>query len=181
MGIYIDASQLYNPRRWNEFELLGVAPPKTASPVITAPTLTLKSLPTHLRYAYLGTSETLPVIIAANLSETKEEKVLRLLQKHKTAIGWTIADIKGIGPSICMHRILMQEEHKPSIEHERQLNLNMKEVVHVEVLKLLDACIIYPICDSSWASPTQIVPKKEGMIVVKNENNELVVTRTVIG
>ncbi|BBG94798.1 transposable element gene [Prunus dulcis] len=180
-ALYLDASQPYHPRRRNQFEPLGAAPPTAAPSVIAAPTLTLKPLPTHLRYAYLGTSETLPVIIAANLSETEEEKVLRVLRKHKTAIGWTIGDIKGISPSMCMHRILMEEEHKPSVEHQRRLNPNMKEVVRAEVLKLLDAGIIYPISDSSWVSPTQVVPKKGGMTVVKNENNELVPTRTVTG
>ncbi|BBH06778.1 transposable element gene [Prunus dulcis] len=75
----------------------------------------------------------------------------------------------------------MEEEHKPSVEHQRRLNPNMKEVVRAEVLKLLDAGIIYPISDSSWVSPTQVVPKKGGMTVVKNENNELVPTRTVTG
>ncbi|XP_020417981.1 uncharacterized protein LOC109948695 [Prunus persica] len=81
-ALYLDASQLYNPRRRNQFEPLGAAPPKAASSVIAAPTFTLKPFLTHLRYAYLGTSETLPVIIATNLSETKEEKVLRVLRKH---------------------------------------------------------------------------------------------------
>ncbi|XP_020417839.1 uncharacterized protein LOC109948603 [Prunus persica] len=80
-------------------------------------------------------------------------------------------------------KIQLTEEcsHKPSVEHQRRLNPNMKEVVRAEVLKLLDAGIIYPISDSSWVSPTQVVPKKGGMTVVKNENNELVPTRTVTG
>ena len=73
-----------------------------------------------------------------------------------------------------MHRILMEDDHKPSIEHERRLNPNMQEVVKKEILKLLKAGIIYPISDSKSVSPVHVVPKKGGMTVVKNENNELI-------
>ena len=57
----------------------------------------------------------------------------------------------------------------------------MKEVMKKEVIKLLDAGLIYPISDSSWVSPTQVVPKKGGMTVVPNEKNELIPMRTVAG
>ena len=80
-----------------------------------------------------------------------------------------------------MHRIHMEESSKPSIENQRRLNPNMKEVVKKEIMKLLDAGIIYPISDSDWVSPIHVVPKKGGMTVVKNENNELIPTRTVTG
>lgn len=129
----------------------------------------------------MGECSTLPVIISAALNDEQENKLLRVLREHKTALGWSIADIKGISPSICMHKILMEESYKPSVEHQRRLNPNMKEVVRAEVLKLLDAGIIYPISDSPWVSPVQVVPKKGGMTVVKNENNELIPTRTVTG
>ncbi|XP_070018354.1 uncharacterized protein [Nicotiana sylvestris] len=92
-----------------------------------------------------------------------------------------MADIKGITPAYCMHKILLKEGHKPSREHQRRLNPNMKEVVKKEVIKWLDAGIIFPIFDSSWVSPVQCVPKKGGMTVVKNENNELISKRTVMG
>ena len=103
------------------------------------------------------------------------------MREHKTALGWSIADIKGISPSTCMHKILMEENCKPTVEHQRRLNPNMKEVVRAEVLKLLDAGIIYPISDSPWVSPVQVVPKKGGMTIVKNDNNEIIPTRTVTG
>ena len=61
---------------------------------------------------------------------------------------------------------------------QRRLNPYMQEVVRAEVLKMLDADIIYPISDSSWVSPVQVVPKKGGIIVVQNESGELVPTRT---
>ncbi|XP_038707240.1 uncharacterized protein LOC120002544 [Tripterygium wilfordii] len=111
----------------------------------------------------------------------EEDKLLRVLREHKMALGWTIADIRGISPTMCMHRILMEEDYKSSVEHQRRLNPNMKEVVKAEILKLLDAAIIYPISDSSWVSPVQVVPKKGGITVVKNEKNELIPTRTTTG
>lgn len=80
-----------------------------------------------------------------------------------------------------MHKILMESESKPSVEGQRRLNPTLKEVVRKEVLKLLDEGIIYPISDSSWVSPVHVVPKKGGITVEKNENNELVPTRLVTG
>ena len=58
---------------------------------------------------------------------------MRVLRKHKMAIGWSIADIKGISPSICQQKIHMEDKYRPSIEHQRRLNPNMKEVVRIEV------------------------------------------------
>jgi hypothetical protein len=168
------------PRR-HQFEELGKCPTKPLPSIQHPPTLELKPLPAHLKYAYLGEASTLPVIIASSITDEEEKKLLRVLREHKTAIGWSIADIKGISPSLCMHKILMEDDFKPSVEHQRRLNPNMKEVVRAEVLKLLDAGIIYPISDSKWVSPVQVVPKKGGITVVKNENNELIPTRTVTG
>ncbi|XP_019253792.1 PREDICTED: uncharacterized protein LOC109232475 [Nicotiana attenuata] len=104
-----------------------------------APKLELKPLPAHLRYAYLGNSETLPAIISSSLTSTQEEKLLRVLCEHKRAIGWTIADINGISPSFCMHKIFLEDGHRPSVEQKKRLNLVMKEVMKKEVIKLLDA------------------------------------------
>ncbi|XP_027076039.1 uncharacterized protein [Coffea arabica] len=73
--------------------------------VVQAPELNLKPLPKHLKYAFLGDRETLPVIISAYLSPSQEERLVRLIRDHKDAIGWSITDIKGINPSMCMHWI----------------------------------------------------------------------------
>jgi hypothetical protein len=100
---------------------------------------------------------------------------------HKNALGWTIADIKGISPLICTYRIYLEKNAKPSREMQRRLNPNMKEVVRNEVIKLLDNGIIYPISDSKWVSPTQVVPKKSRVTVITNEKNELILTRTITG
>ncbi|KAL4311338.1 hypothetical protein GQ457_01G019850 [Hibiscus cannabinus] len=80
-----------------------------------------------------------------------------------------------------MHKILLDEKHKPTVDAQRRLNQAMKEVVRKEILKWLDAGIIYPISDSEWVSPVQCVPKKGGITVISNEKNELIPTRTVTG
>nr|GEY73361.1 DNA-directed DNA polymerase [Tanacetum cinerariifolium] len=97
------------------------------------------------------------------------------------AVGWTIADLKGISPLLYMHRIVTDPEVKPSRDTQRRLNPNMKEVVKKEVLKWLDAGIIYPISDSKWVSPTQTVPKKAGITVVETESGEKLTTLPVTG
>ncbi|XP_057418149.1 uncharacterized protein LOC130712328 [Lotus japonicus] len=139
----------------------------------------LKPLPSSLKYAYLEEGENKPVILNSALTPLEEEKLLRVLRDHKSALGWTIDDIKGISPAICMHKILLEENYKPIVQPQRRLNPSMKDVVRKEIIKLLDAGVIYPISDSEWVSPVQVVPKKGGITVVANENNELIPTRQV--
>ncbi|CAN6704234.1 unnamed protein product [Malus baccata var. baccata] len=149
--------------------------------VIQAPVLELKPLPDHLKYVFLGDEETLPVIVSSSLTALEEEKLIRVLKEHKTAIGWTLADIKGISPTTSMHRIFLEEGAKPTREAQRRLNPPMMEVVKKEIIKLLDCGVIYPISDSRWVSPVQVVPKKSGVTVVKNAEDELVPTRIQTG
>ncbi|RVW87237.1 Retrovirus-related Pol polyprotein from transposon 17.6 [Vitis vinifera] len=75
----------------------------------------------------------------------------------------------------------MEEDAKPVRQPQRRLNPHMQEVVRSEVLKLLQAGIIYPISDSLWVSPTQVVPKKSGITVIQNEKGEEVSTRPTSG
>ena len=75
----------------------------------------------------------------------------------------------------------MEDEDKPVHQPQRRLNPHMQEVVRAEVIKLLQAGIIYPISDSSWVSPTQVVPKKSGITVVQNNKGENVSTRLTTG
>ena len=145
------------------------------------PKLELKPLPSHLKYAFLGVEETFLVIISSSLELDQENKLLEILRTHRTTLGWTITDIKKISPLICTHRIHLEEDVKPSRQPQRRLNPIMKEVVKKEVLKLLDVGVIYPIADSKWVSPTQVVPKKSGVIVVENKNNELIPTHVTSG
>jgi hypothetical protein len=76
----------------------------------------LKPLPDNLKYKFLGPAESLPVIIASDLADSQEEKLLDVLKEHKEAIGWTIEDIKGISPSLVMRKIHLEENSKPSRE-----------------------------------------------------------------
>jgi len=115
------------------------------------------------------------------LSKDEEDELIVMLKQFKEAIGWTVADIKGISPSLCMHKILMEEDFKPSRQAQRRLNPPMLEVVKKEVLKLLNVGMIYPISDSKWVSPVQVVPKKAGVTVIKNSEGELVPTRVQNG
>ena len=78
------------------------------------PKLELKPLPSHLKYAFLGVEAIFPVIISSSLESNQENKLLEILRTHKTAIGWTIADIMGISPLICTHWIHLEEDVKPS-------------------------------------------------------------------
>ncbi|XP_052627208.1 uncharacterized protein LOC128133721 [Lactuca sativa] len=139
----------------------------------------LKILPGHLEYAFLEEGEQKPVIIASDLTKSEKEELVRVLKKRKNVIAWKITDIKGISPSYCSHKIKIEEGAKSVMEHQRRLNPNMQEVVKKMVVKLLDAGIIYSISDSPWVSHVQVVPKKGGMIVVINERNKLIPTRTV--
>lgn len=89
--------------------------------------------------------------------------------------------MKGISATLCMHKILMEDDHKPVFQLQRRLIPTMKEVVRKEVVKLIDASITYPISDSPWVSSMHVVPKKEGTTVIRNDKNELIPTRTIIG
>ncbi|KAK1666273.1 hypothetical protein QYE76_054432 [Lolium multiflorum] len=157
-------------------EDLGTTPPPKEDPVFD-----LKPLPDNLKYAHIDDNKIYPIIISSKLSEIEEERLLEILKKHRGAIGYTLDDLKGISPSICQHAINMEEDAKPVVEHQRRLIPKMKEVVRNEVLKLLEAGIIYPIADSRWVSPVHCVPKKGGMTVVPNDNDELIPQRIVVG
>ncbi|GJW69176.1 reverse transcriptase domain-containing protein [Tanacetum coccineum] len=116
------------------------------------PTTKLKDLPSHLEYAFLDNNQEFPV-----------------------------ADIEGISPSFCTHKILMEDSSKHVVQPQRRLNPKVQDVVKAEIVKLLNAGLIYAISDSPWVSPIHVVPKKGGILVVTNKDNELVPTRTVTG
>src|SRR5664279_3914898 len=157
-------------------ETLGTPTPPKGDPVFE-----LKTLPDTLKYAYLDEKKIYPVIINSNLSGQEEERLLTVLRKHRAAIGYTLDDLNGICPSMCMHKINLEPDAKPVVDHQRRLNPKMKDVVRNEILKLLEEGIIYPIVDSRWVSPMHCVPKKGGMTVVPNVKNELIPQRTVVG
>ncbi|GJT32067.1 hypothetical protein Tco_0922486 [Tanacetum coccineum] len=114
------------------------------------PELELKDLPPHLEYAFLEGTDKLPVIIAKGLKDEDKTALLKVLRSHKHAIAWKIYDIRGIDPHFCTHKILMEEDAKPTVQHQRRVNPKIHKVIKKEVIKLLDAGLIYPIFDSPW-------------------------------
>ncbi|XP_076926979.1 uncharacterized protein LOC143590362 [Bidens hawaiensis] len=119
----------------------------------------LKELPSHLKYAFLGENETLPVIIASNLEEEQEWALVKVLGADKVAIIWTLADLKSISPSIVMHKIITDEEAKPTRETQRRLNPNLREVMKKEVIKCLKEKLVQaPILQSpEWSNTFEIM------------------------
>nr|GEW08180.1 reverse transcriptase domain-containing protein [Tanacetum cinerariifolium] len=134
------------------------------SSVDEPPEVELKDLPHHLEYAFLEGENKLPVIIAKELGD-----------EEKSAL------IKGINSEFCTHKIIMEEDYKPAVQHQRRVNPKIHDVIKKEVEKLLNAGLIYPISDSPWVNPVHCVPKKGGFTVVKNEENKLIPTRLVTG
>ncbi|GJV30187.1 DNA-directed DNA polymerase [Tanacetum coccineum] len=143
--------------------------------------LELKDLPRHLEYAYLHGDKSFPIIISSELSKKEKISIIQVLEKRKGAIAWKMSDIKGICPSYYTYKILMEDDFKPVIQPQRRLNPTVQDLVKNEIVKLCDSGLIYLISDCSWVSPIHVVPKKGGMTVVLNDNNELIPSRTVTG
>ncbi|CAM8923561.1 unnamed protein product [Rhodiola kirilowii] len=141
----------------------------------------LKPLPSNLRYEFLGSNSTYPVIVGATLNEHETSKLLHVRKTNRKSLAYSVDDLKGISPSLCMHRINLEGNAKPSRELLRRLNPKLIDVVFKEITKLRDAGIIYSVPDSEWVSPIHVVPKKRGLTIVQNNKGELVPTRTVNG
>ena len=174
----LDSVPSYPPGQWRQKpEPLNPSNPPPLPSSESPPQLDIKPLPENMKYAFIGPSKTLPVIIASDLSSPQEDALLNVLKEHREALRWTMADIKGISPSICQHLIHLEENFNPCRDPQRRLNPHMAEVVRGDVIKWLDVGISYPISDSKWVSLVQVVPKKSGITMVRNEENELVPTR----
>jgi len=145
--------------------------------LISPPKLDLKPLPENLKYVYLGEDETLPVIISSVLKLEQEEKLVRVLREHREAFEWTLADLKGLSPTLCTHAVALESETRPKRDPQRRLNPPMMQIVQKEILKWLDTGVIYPIADSNWVSPIHVVPKKGRIAVVQKKEGELIPTR----
>nr|GEY79819.1 reverse transcriptase domain-containing protein [Tanacetum cinerariifolium] len=113
----------------------------------------LKDLPTHLEYIFLEGDDKLPVIIAKDLSLEEKTALITVLKSHNRAIGWKLSDIKGIDPEFFTHKILMEEDFEPAVQHQRRVNPKIYDVIKQE----------------------------GGFTVVKNEDNELIPTHLVTG
>jgi hypothetical protein len=129
-----------------------------------------KPLSSGLKYAFLNNNRESPMIISDKLSEDETLWLLTILEKHRSAFGNSLDDLKGTSPTLCTHRIPIDPGYPPSREPQHRLNNARREVIKKEVLKLLHVGIIYPMTYSEWVSPVQVVPKKGGMTVVKMKN-----------
>ncbi|GJS71860.1 reverse transcriptase domain-containing protein [Tanacetum coccineum] len=165
------------PTEEQKFKELKTVEPSSDEP----PELELKDLPPHLKYAFLEGTDKLPVIIAKDLKDEDKTALLKVLISHKRAIAWKMSDIniKGIDPKFYTHKILMEDNVKPTVQHQRWVNLKIHEVIKKEVIKLLEAGLIYPISDSPWVSPVHCVPKKGGITMIENDDNELIPTQLI--
>ncbi|GJX69424.1 reverse transcriptase domain-containing protein [Tanacetum coccineum] len=112
------------------------------------PEVELKDLPAHLEYAFLADNNKLPVVIAKDLSDDENTALIKVLKSLKQAIAWKLSDIKGINPEFCSHKILMEDDYEPPVQHQRRVNPKIHDVIKKEVEKLLDAGLIYPISDN---------------------------------
>ena len=123
------------------------------------PPIVLKPLPSGLKYAFLNNDRESPVIISNKLSKDETLWLLTILEKHRSAFGYSLEDLKGISSVLCTHRIPIDLAYPPSREPQCRLNNAMREVKK-EVLKLLHVGIIYPMTYSELVSPVQVVPRK---------------------
>nr|GEZ20326.1 reverse transcriptase domain-containing protein [Tanacetum cinerariifolium] len=114
------------------------------------PQVELKDLPPHLKYTFLEGDDKLPVIIAKDLSVEEKAALIKVLKSHKQAIAWKLSDIKGINLEFSTHKILMEDDFKPVVQHQRRVNPKIHDVIKKEVLKLVDVRLIYRISDSPW-------------------------------
>nr|GFA12366.1 reverse transcriptase domain-containing protein [Tanacetum cinerariifolium] len=158
---------------------LKVVEPKNQSLDDVPPEVELKELPPHLEYEFLGDNEKWPVIITKDLNANEKTALINVLKLQKKAIAGKLTDIRGIDPKFCLHKILLEEDFSPMVQSQRRVNPKIHDVIKKDVEKLLDAGLIYPISDSPWVCPVHCVFKKGGMTVIKNDENELVLTHLV--
>ncbi|GJS95005.1 reverse transcriptase domain-containing protein [Tanacetum coccineum] len=148
----------YLPEIRKEFKVCEAKNNKSS--IYEPPEVELKDLPPHLEYSFLEGDDKLPVIIAKDLSVEEKAALIKVLMSHKRAIAWKLSDINGINPEIYSHEILMEEDYKPAVQHQRRVNPKIHDVIKKEVEKLLDAGLIYPISDSPWSFMV-----KEGIVL----------------
>nr|GEW93783.1 reverse transcriptase domain-containing protein [Tanacetum cinerariifolium] len=148
--LYLEKFLNEDPLQLPPMDLKQAEKTKEKSSIEEPPELEMKELPSHLEYAFLEDTEKLPVIIAKDLKDVEKEALIKVLKSRKRAIAWKISDIKGIDPRFYTHKILMEEDYKPEVQSQRRVNPNIHDIIKKEVIKLLDAGMIYPISDSPW-------------------------------
>nr|GEU89224.1 reverse transcriptase domain-containing protein [Tanacetum cinerariifolium] len=138
-------------------ELKVVEPSNEKYSIDEPPVVELKDLPPHLEYAFLEGDDKLPVIIAKDLKDEEKTTLIKVLKSHKQALAWQLSDIKGINPEFYTHKILIEDDFKPVVQHQRKINPKIHEVIKKEVLKLLDAGLICPVSDSPWDAKPRLL------------------------
>nr|GEV49678.1 reverse transcriptase domain-containing protein [Tanacetum cinerariifolium] len=142
---------------------LKICEAKTDKSLINEPPkVEIKDLPPHLEYAFLEGDDKLPVIITKDLSVEEKTDLIMVLKSHKRAIAWKLSDIKGIDPEFCTHKFIMEEDFEPRFNIREGSIPKFMMSSKNEVLKLLDAGLIYPISDSPWEKSHFMV--KEGIV-----------------
>jgi hypothetical protein len=101
---------------------LGELPPQKEDP-----SFELKPLPEDMKYAFLDEKKIYHVIISANLSGEEETKLLEVICAHRPAISYSLDDLKGISPALCMHKINLEEDVKPVVDYQRRLHPKMNK------------------------------------------------------
>ena len=113
----LDRGNVWFKLKKYELDMKNRESPPVKQYIYEAPKLELKALPPYLRYEFIGNADTFLVITASDLNEQQVDSLVKVLKRFKRAIGWTIAGIIGIPPSICSHKIKLMFDHKASIEH----------------------------------------------------------------
>ncbi|GKB59158.1 reverse transcriptase domain-containing protein [Tanacetum coccineum] len=114
-------------------ELKVVEPKNEKSSIDEPPVVELKDLPPHLEYAFLEGDDKLPVIIAKDLKDEEKAALIKVLKSHKRALAWQLSDIKGINPEFCTHKILIEDDFKPAVQHQRRVNPKIHKKSHFMV------------------------------------------------
>nr|GEW79280.1 reverse transcriptase domain-containing protein [Tanacetum cinerariifolium] len=134
-------------------ELKVVEPKNEKYSIVEPPMVELKDLPPHLEYAFLEGDDKLPVIITKDLKDEEKTALIKVLKSDKQVLAWQLFDIKGINPKLYTHKILMEDDFKPAVQHQRR----------------------------SLDEPRALCSKKGGFTVVEDEENELIPTRLITG
>nr|GEZ36457.1 reverse transcriptase domain-containing protein [Tanacetum cinerariifolium] len=140
----------YNDMTANRIDVIDMDSKSDKSSIDEPPEVEVKDLPPYLEYVFLEGDDKFPVVIAKDLCMEEKTALLTVLKSYKHAIAWKLSDIKGIDLEFCTHKILIEEDFEPAVKHQRRVNPKIHDVIKQEVLKLLDAGLIYPISDSPW-------------------------------
>nr|GEX04589.1 reverse transcriptase domain-containing protein [Tanacetum cinerariifolium] len=147
-------------------ELKVVEPKNEKYSIDEPPMVKLKDLPPHLEYVFLEGDDKLPVIIAKDLKDEEKTTLIKVLKSHKQALAWKLCDIKGINPEFCTHKILMEDDFKPAVQHQRRVNPKIHEVIKKE----------YGV---TFRLATAYHPQTSGQMEVSNHGLKRILERTV--